>query len=106
MRAHLALGRKLYGEAYAIINTQLARQNLSTDERGALLMDLCVVHRGIGSIKEALQTALELRELWRQTGARKSSLARAEHNVGNLYGELGKWEESLSHIEAALELYR
>ena len=106
VRAHIALGRKRYDEAYAILTSQLARENLTPDDRGALLMDLTSVYRSKGAIKEALQTALEVCDVWRQNGAHKASLARAEHNVGNLYGEMGKWEESLSHIEAALELYR
>ncbi len=108
---YLVLGRiaketRAYDRALEIYNRQLAREDLSIEERGFFLLDICSAHRGRGAIKEALETALELRELWKQSREHRLNMARAEHNVGNLYGEMGKWEESLSHIEAALELYR
>jgi DNA-binding CsgD family transcriptional regulator len=106
IRAHLARGKKLYGEAFRLLASQLAREDISMPERATLLLDLAVVHRGTGNIKEALQTAIEHSTLWKKLGGHKAGQARAEHNIGNLYGELGKWEESLFHIEAALELYR
>lgn len=106
IRVRIAIGKKDYDDAFVILRTQLAREDLSPSDRGSFLLDLCVAYRSVGNIKEALQTAIELRELWRNIGLSKAQLARAEHNVGNLYGEMGRWEESLSHIEAALELYR
>ena len=105
-RVCAAIGKKNYEEAFAIFRHQLAREDLTPFDRGNFLLELCVAYRGTGAIKEALQTALELRDLWRATGMPMSKQALAEHNAGNLYGELGRWEESLSHIEAALELYR
>lgn len=109
LRARVAMARKSYETALSILHAQLAREGLPLHERADFLLDICSAYRGTGAIKEALQTALELRTLWLSAEPQerdKAMQARAEHNVGNLYGELGRWEESLSHIEAALELYR
>lgn len=105
-RIGLNTGRKDFTATFAIALEQLKRDDLAPFDRGNFLLELCVAYRASGLIKEALQTAIDVCTLWRQGGIPKALRARAEHNVGNLYGELGMWEESLVHIETALELYR